>query len=95
MEGRNNMYNFICKCRQFGKDIYRIDDRDLLNQQLKEVNQIYDEIMASSDITTMEKEYILSKFIKIDKLTMYDVPVIKRSCEDVDNKYRRYHVLDE
>ncbi len=88
------MYTFVRYCKQFRKDIYKVNDRDILDKKLIELNKLYDETVDNLDIPTMEKEYILSRFVKLSQLTMYTVPVMNNMCQDVEDKYRRYHCLE-
>ena len=89
-----SLYQFIIDLDRFAKEIYRNDDSDHLNIVLQELNVAYDELMISREITTMEREYVLSKYIKLDEVNMFNVPVIKRMSMMVMDRYNKYHCID-
>ncbi len=88
------MYQFIQQLKTLSTDVYKVDDVKKLNQDLSKLNQMYDELMSDASITSMEKKYVLSSFIKLDQITMYVVPVIKRMYQTISEKYDKYHCKD-
>ena len=90
----SEIYNFIYRLNEFSKDIYTNNDLGKINKELEEINMMYDELMESKNINNMAKEYILSKFRKLDEVNMYIVPVIKYMSDDIDKRYRKFYCLD-
>lgn len=85
--------NFVYKLKNFSQDTYINNDVGKLNQDLKEINEMYDKLMTDENINNMTKEYILSKFIKVSEVTMYMVPVIKNMSNVLLERYNKFYCI--
>ena len=85
---------FVYKLKKLAKDVYKINDIDKLNKNLNELNELYDKLIDDNNITNMEKEFILLKYIKFQEINMYIVPIINNLSKIIENKYNTYYCKD-
>lgn len=89
----SEIYTFVYKLKKLSQNIYIDNDVNNLNKELIEINDMYDKLLESKNINNMTKEFILSRFIKLDKIDMYAVPIIKNMSDIIEKKYKDFYCI--
>jgi len=47
--------------------------------------------MIDDKLNTLEKQYVLSSYIIIKQIDMYNVPILKNMSERISDRWAKYH----
>ena len=88
------MIGFLHDLENVAHNVYEINDIEKLNADLQKLNEAYDTLISKDNITDMEREYVLSKYVKHTQVNMFTVPLIHDLSKIMRLKYNQYHRVE-
>ena len=91
------VYKFVHELKYLSKKASNIEENDnvdKLNKDLKYINELYDRLIKDNTIKPVEKEFILSIFIKFKDVNINNIDSINIISRIIENKYNTYHCID-
>lgn len=84
-------FDFVYKLKQLAKNVYSSNDIPKLQEELNNLNRIYNDLMASNNVLHLEKEFVLKKYTPITEINAESAPMLKSQAKTLGTRYNNFH----